>query len=63
MLLNIIQNIGHLIEDMFEKQCAWYIDTGIFYFSGRDVCAILIGICAGIILMLIFRLLEGSDEK
>ena len=59
----MFDKVGSVISDMFEKQCAWFIDTGIFYFSGRDVCAILIGICAGIVLMLIFRLLEGSDEK
>lgn len=59
----MFEKIGAVISDMFEKQCVWFIDTGIFYFSGRDVCAIIIGICAGINLMIIFRLLEGSGKK
>ena len=58
----MFDKIGAVISDMFEKQCAWFIDTGIFYFSGRDVYGIMIGICAGIILMLIFRLLEGENK-
>lgn len=48
---------------LMESQMQWFFDNGIFYFSGRDVVAIMIGLCAGIILMLIFKLLEGSDEK
>ena len=48
---------------LMESQMQWYFDNGIFYFSGRDVVAIMIGLVAGIILMLIFKLLEGSDDN
>ena len=48
---------------LMESQMQWFFDNGIFYFSGRDVVAIMIGLVAGIILMLIFKLLEGSDEE
>lgn len=63
MQLLITQKGTHWINMMFESQMAWSFDNGIFYFSGRDVVAIMIGLVAGIILMLIIKLLEGSDKE
>lgn len=51
------------INHMFESQMAYVYDNGVFWFSGRDIVAILIGINIGIILMLTIQLLKCLVEK
>ena len=54
------------INHIFESQMAYVYDNGVFWFSGRDIVAIMIGITIGIILMLTIRfikyLVEGDEE-
>lgn len=54
------------INHMFESQMAYVYDNGVFWFSGRDIVAIIIGITIGIILMLTIQfikyLVEGDEE-
>lgn len=54
------------INHIFESQMAYIYDNGVFWFSGRDVVAIMIGITIGIILMLTIQfikyLVEGDEE-
>ena len=54
------------INHMFERQMAYVYDNGVFWFSGRDIVAIMIGITIGIILMLTIQfikyLVEGDEE-
>ena len=51
------------INQMFESQMAYVYDNGVFWFCGRDIVAILIGINIGIILMLTIQLLKCLVEK
>ena len=54
------------ICDNLEKFCAWSFDNGIFYFSGRDVYCILLGISLSVIVVLTIKLFireEKSEEK
>ena len=51
------------INQMFESQMAYVYDNGVFWFSGRDIVAIMIGINIGIILMLTIQLLKCFVEK
>ena len=51
------------INHMFESQMAYVYDNGVFWFSGRDIVAIMIGITIGIILMLIIQLFKCLVEK
>ena len=51
------------INHMFESQMAYVYDNGVFWFSGRDIVAIMIGINIGIILMLTIQLLKCLVEK
>ena len=46
----------------FERFCAWSYDNGIFYFSGRDIYCILIGVLISIITILLVWSLIGKDE-
>ena len=45
----------------FEKFNAWSYDNGIFYFSGRDIYCILIGVLISIITVLLVWSLIGKD--
>ncbi|MBO4544082.1 MAG: hypothetical protein J5725_13005 [Bacteroidales bacterium] len=51
------------INHIFESQMEFVYDNGVFWFSGRDIVAILIGINIGIILMLTIQLLKCLVEK
>ena len=51
------------INHIFESQMEFVYDHGVFWFSGRDIVAILIGINIGIILMLTIQLLKCLVEK
>ena len=46
------------INQMFESQMAYVYDNGVFWFSGRDVVAIMIGITIGIIFALSVQLIK-----
>ena len=46
------------INHLFESQMAYIYDNGVFWFSGRDVVAIMIGITIGIILMLTIQFIK-----
>lgn len=51
------------INHIFESQMEFVYDNGVFWFSGRDIVAIMIGINIGIILMLTIQLLKCLVEK
>ena len=50
--------MGEAINQMFEAQQAYIYDTGVFWYSGRDVIGIFIGICIGIIFALFIQLIK-----
>lgn len=45
----------------FEKFSAWSYDNGLFYFSGRDVYCILLGVFIAIVSVLFIWSLLGKD--
>lgn len=51
------------INHIFESQMEFVYDNGVFWFSGRDIVAILIGINIGIILVLTIQLIKCLVEK
>ena len=51
------------INHIFESQMEFVYDNGVFWFSGRDIVAIMIGINIGIILMLTIQFLKCLVEK
>ena len=51
------------INHIFESQMEFVYDNGVFWFCGRDIVAIMIGINIGIILMLTIQLLKCLVEK
>ena len=55
--------MGEAINHLFESQQAYIYDNGIFWYSGRDVIGIFIGICIGIILMLFIELMKEVTKK
>ena len=55
--------MGEFIQNMFEAQMAWNYDNGIFYITGRDVVAIIIGILIGAIFVLFVEMLKSLEEE
>lgn len=55
--------MGEAINRMFEAQQSYIYDTGIFWYSGRDVVGIFIGICIGIIFALFIQLIKEVTGK
>lgn len=51
------------INQMFESQMAYVYDNGVFWFCGRDIVAIMIGITIGIIFALLVQLIKCLVEK
>ena len=46
------------INRYFESLMAWYIDTGIFYLSGRDIACAIIGF---LVCLIIWAALDGKE--
>ena len=55
--------MGEYINAMFEAQMLWSFDNGLIYFTGRDIVACIIGVLIGIVLTLMFVLLEMEDKR
>ena len=54
------------LNQMFEAQMAWNNDSTVFYITGRDVVAIMIGILIGLVfagMMVIIHDLEERRKK
>ena len=56
---------GEAINHFFESQMQWYFDNGVFWICGRDIVAIMIGICIGIIFAYFIQLIKvlTGDKK
>ena len=50
--------MGEAINHFFESQMQWFYDNGIFYINGRDIVCILLGICIGLLMVLIISLTQ-----
>ena len=54
----MIIKFGEAVNHLFESQMSYVYDNGVFWFSGRDVVAIMIGITIGIIFALSVQLIK-----
>ena len=52
--------IGQQIGAYFESLACWYIDTGIFYLSGRDIGFTIVGFLSCLVLWAMF---DGKEIK
>lgn len=50
--------MGDSINHYFESIVCWYIDTGIFYLSGRDIVCVIIGF---LICLVLWAILDGKE--
>lgn len=53
------------INHIFESQMEFVYDNGVFWICGRDIVAIMIGICIGIIFayfIQLIKVLTGEEE-
>ena len=55
--------MGEFIQNMFEAQMLWNNDSTVYYFTGRDAVAIIIGFLSGAILVNIFRIIDSINEE
>lgn len=55
--------MGEFIQNMFEAQMRWNNDGIIFYYTGRDVVAILIGLISGCVITLFVEMLISLEEE
>lgn len=55
--------MGEAINHFFENQMQWFYDNGIFYINGRDIVCILLGICIGLLIVLIIMLIKYEVGK
>ena len=55
--------MGEFIQNMFEAQMQWVYDDGIFYITGRDVTAIIMGFVAGVVFILFVLMLKSLEEE
>lgn len=51
------------LNQMFEAQMAWNNDSTVFYITGRDVVAIMIGILIGLVFAGIMVIIHDLEEK
>lgn len=51
------------INQMFESQMAYVYDNGVFWFCGRDIVCIMLGITIGIVFALAIQLLKCLAEE
>lgn len=57
-----MNEFGEMVNHLFESQQAYIYDNGVFWFCGRDVVAIMIGITIGIIFALSVQLIKCLIE-
>ena len=57
-----MQSVFENINPLFESQMTYIYDNGVFWFSGRDIVAIMIGITIGIVLMLTIQFIKYLVE-
>ena len=55
--------MGEFIQEMFEAQMCWNNDGIVFYYTGRDVVAIMIGFLSGVIFMAIVMILKELEKE
>ena len=55
--------MGQFIQEMFEAQMRWNNDGIVFYYTGRDVVAIMIGFLSGVIFMAIVMILKELEKE
>ena len=55
--------MGQFIQEMFEAQMRWNNDGIVFYYTGRDVVAIMIGFLSGVIFMAIVTILKELEKE
>ena len=55
--------MGEFIQEMFEAQMRWNNDGIVFYYTGRDVVAIMIGFLSGVIFMAIVTILKELEKE
>ena len=51
------------LNQMFEAQMAWNNDSTVFYITGRDVVAIMIGILIGLIFAGMMVIIHDVEER
>lgn len=49
---------GDLFNLAFEEFICWYIDTGIFYLSGRDIVFMIVGF---LICLMLWTMFDGKE--
>ncbi len=57
-MIEAFNEFGEPIGQYFESLACWYIDTGIFYLSGRDVGFAIIGF---LLCLILWGLLDGKE--
>ena len=57
-MIEAFNEFGEPIGQYFESLACWYIDTGIFYLSGRDVGFTIIGF---LLCLILWGLLDGKE--
>ena len=55
--------MDEFIQEMFEAQMRWNNDGIVFYYTGRDVVAIMIGFLSGVIFMAIVMILKELEKE
>lgn len=55
--------MGQFIQEMFEAQMRWNNDGIVFYYTGRDVVAVMIGFLSGCIFTLFVEMLKSIEEE
>ena len=55
--------MGQFIQEMFEAQMRWNNDGIVFYYTGRDVVAIMIGFLSGMIFIGIVMILKELEKE
>lgn len=53
---------GAAVNHLFESQMQWSYDNGIFYISGRDIIAGIIGFLVCLVLWMIFNMWKEGKK-
>jgi len=57
-MIEAFNEFGKPIGAYFESLCCWYIDTGIFYLSGRDIEWMIVGF---LICLVLWGIFDGKE--